>query len=284
MKKLLFSMMALLLLVGCASKEASTSANEVLFTIGKNKVTQNDIFSTMKATDSGTLAIKEGQYILTKDIKDEDIQAEVDTMIKKQKDDLKDEFLTEIKKLGFDTEEDYVENNLKPYVRIRHLLKVTMTEEYERLGQELVPRKIAVLEMKTEENAKKAKDMLDNGATLENIAASLDEEVTYKGTETIEFLQSSKLPNAVTTFLKETNEPATSDIITVGESTKQYFIASLVDADISTYKDEVIEAALESNEISQRELARLYKVNGFKVYDQGIYNAIKKSNSEYLAN
>lgn len=284
MEKLLFSLMALLLLVGCASKEASTSTNEVLFTVGKNKVTQNDIFNTMKASDGGTLAIKEGQYILTKDIKDEDIQKELDDMITKQKDDLKGEFLTEIQKLGFDSEEEYVEKNLKPYVKIRHLLKVTMTEEFERLGQELVPRKIAVLEMKTEENAKKAKDMLDNGATLENIAANLDEEVNYKGTETIEFLQSSKLPNAVTTFLKETNEPATSDIITVGEGTKQFFIASLVDADISSFKDDIIEAALESNEISQRELARLYKQNGFKVYDQGIYNAIKKSNAEYLAN
>ena len=49
-------------------------------------------------------------------------------------------------------------------------------------------------------------------------------------------------------------------------------------------KEEVIEAAMDSNEISQKELAHLYSKNGFKVYDFGIYNALKKTHASYLAN
>ena len=284
MKKLLVLCTALFILVGCASKDASTSKNEVLFTVGKNKVTQDQIFQTMKATDGGALSIKKGQNILTKDISDETIQAEVDSLLAKQKDDLKNQFIVEVQKLGFETEEDYVEKNLKPYARIRHLLKTTLDEEYERVAQELIPRKVAVLETKTKDNAKKAEEMLKAGSSLSAIAAELNEEVEYKGETTLEFVESSKLPSAVLTFIRETNEPSNSEIIPVGAADDSFYLVTIVDLDVASMKEEVIEAAMDSNEISQKELAGLYSKNGFKVYDFGIYNALKKTHASYLAN
>lgn len=285
MKKIIVLLTALLLLVGCASKEASTSSNEVIFTIGKNKVTQNEIFQTMKASDKGSAAIRLGQLELTKDISDSDVAVELEDRLQRQKDDLKDEFLTEVKKLGYETEEEYVEENLKPYVKLMFLLEKTISEDFDRFAQEQVPRKIAVLEILTEENAKKAKELIDNGSSLATVATELGEEdAKYTGEETIDFLASSTLPNAVTRFLKESNEPATSDIIEVGESEKKFYIASLVDADVASYKEEVVELAMDTQGVAQRELARIYNKAGFKVYDQGLYNALKETHAEYLAN
>lgn len=284
MKKLIVLLTTLLLLVGCSSTEANISTNDVLFTIGKNKVTQKQIFHTMKATDRGSAAIRLAQAELIKDVTDESIQEELDDMVTRQKEDLKGEFLNEIKKLGFESEEDYIEKNLKPYVKLIHLLETTISSDFDRFAQEQVPRKIAVLEVLTKENATKAKDLIDNGSSLSTVATELKEEVKLKGDETLTFLSSSTLPNAVTRFLKETNEPAISDIIETGETDKKFYIAQVVDADVASYKEEVIKAAMDSQEVSQRELARLYKTNGFKVYDLALYKALQKTHTEYLAN
>lgn len=284
MKKLIVLLSAMLILVGCANKEASTSKNDVIFTIGKNSIKQDQIFHTMKASDKGATAIRLAQNILTSDVSDDDVKDALNEMLTRQKDDLKGEFLTEIQKLGFETEEDYVEKNLKPYVKLLHLLETTISEDYDRFAQEQIPRKVAVLEILSKENATKAKDLVDKGASLETVAKELDEDVKYAGEIKLDFLASSTLPNAVTRFLKETNEPATSEIIETGDSEKKYYIAELVDADLLAMKDEIIEAAMDTQDVSQRELARLYKQNGFKIFDQGIYNALKQTHAEYLAN
>lgn len=284
MKKILVLATALLVLAGCASKEANPSSNNVLFTVGGNKVTQKQIFHTMKATDGGNTAIRLGQNILTESITDEDVKDLVADMLKKQKDDLKDQFIVEVKKLGFESEAEYVKENLTPYAKLRTLLETTLNEDYERVAGELIPRKVEILEIKDKDNATKAKEMLDNGATLANIAKELDEEVTHKGTEVLEFAANSKLPTQVVDFIRETNAKETSDLIETGDSTKVFYIVNMLNADVNDLKEDTVEAILESNELSQKELARIYKSKGFRVYDLGIYNSLSRTHRDYLAN
>ncbi len=284
MKKLLLALTALLVLAGCANKEASTSSNEVIFKVGSKTVNQEQLFHVMKSSDAGKTAIREAQDLITKDVTDEDIADEVAELLAKQKEDLKDQFLEEVQKLGYETEEDYVENNLKPYARLRHFLETDLNENFKRLAQDLIPRKIKVLQIKDKENLDKAKEMLADKSSLEDIAKALDEDVTQKGVETLELMSQSKLPQDVIDFLKENNEPAVSEVLETGTDKDQYYIAELVSADVATFKDDVIEKILSDNTLTQKELGRIYKENNFKVYDEGIYNALKKSHPEYLAN
>lgn len=284
MKKLLLALTALLVLAGCANKEASTSSNEVIFKVGSKTVNQEQLFHVMKSSDAGKTAIREAQDLITKDVTDEDIADEVAELLAKQKEDLKDQFLEEVQKLGYETEEDYVENNLKPYARLRHFLETDLNENFKRLAQDLIPRKIKVLQIKDKENLDKAKEMLADKSSLEDIAKALDEDVTQKGVKTLELMSQSKLPQDVIDFLKENNEPAVSEVLETGTDKDQYYIAELVSADVATFKDDVIEKILSDNTLTQKELGRIYKENNFKVYDEGIYNALKKSHPEYLAN
>ena len=284
MKKLLTLLAAMLILTGCANKEASLSTNDVIFTVGKSTVKQNQLFHTMKATDAGSLAIEQAQNIITQDITDEQIQAQVDELLTKQKDDLKDQFLEEIQKLGFDTEEEYVENNLKPYVRMKVYLEKEMNENFEHLAQKLVPRKVAILEIKTKEKADEALALLEAGSSLTEIAEELDQEISHTGEEVVEFLEGSKLPSVVTTFIKENNEAKTSGILETTAEEKQYFIVSVIESDVNSFKEEIIEKALTVSTVTQTELARIYKAHGFKVFDEVIYKALQKTHPTFLAN
>ena len=284
MKKLLVLVSALLVLAGCANKEASPSTNDVLITVGKNKITQNQLFHTMKASDAGSLAIEKGQNIITKDITDEEIADQVAELLQKQKDDLKDDFLESIQSLGFETEEEYVEKNLKPYVRMKVYLEKTMSEDYERLAIELMPRKIAVLEIKGKDKADEAKKLLSDVASISSIAKQLDQDVDLDGTETLEFMVTAQLPSIVSTFVKENNKPITSEVLETTEAEIKYYIVSVISADVLELKDEAIELALSNNKVTQAELAKIYKSKGFKIYDETIYKALKKSHGSYLAN
>ena len=285
MKKLIGIFSVLLLLAACGSNpSANLSSNDVIFEMNGKQVKQNELFTIMKASDAGNTALKLASKKLSESVEDSVIQKELSEMIKTQKDDLGDKFLTEVKALGFDSEEDYINNSIKPYLKSKHLIETMLNEEYTTFASEYIPREAKIVKLTDEAKAKEATEQLKNGKSFDDIAKDYKESSTYSGQSEIYFLQGSKLPSVVSEYITKQNAPATSEVLVTGKDDTQYFLVEVVEADATKLKDKAVERALGVSEITQKYIARIHKEHGFKVYDQSIYNALQEQYADYLAN
>ena len=285
MKKLIVLFSVLLLLAACGSNpSANLSNNEVIFEMNGKQVKQNELFTIMKASDAGNTALKLASKKLSESVEDSVVQKELDEMVKTQKDDLGDDFLTEIKALGFESEEDYINNSLKPYLKSKHLIETMLNENYSSFASEYIPREAKIVRLTDEAKANEATELLKNGKSFDDIAKDYKESTAYSGQSEIYFLQGSKLPTVVSEYITKQNAPATSEVLKTGTDDAQFFLVEVVEADATKLQEKAVERALSVSEITQKYIARIHKEHGFKVYDQSIYNALQEQYANYLAN
>lgn len=285
MKKLIVLFSVLLLLAACGSNpSANLSNNEVIFEMNGKQVKQNELFTIMKASDAGNTALKLASKKLSESVEDSVVQKELDEMVKTQKDDLGDDFLTEIKALGFESEEDYINNSLKPYLKSKHLIETMLNENYSSFASEYIPREAKIVRLTDEAKANEATELLKNGKSFDDIAKDYKESTAYSGQSEIYFLQGSKLPTVVSEYITKQNAPATSEVLKTGTDDAQFFLVEVVEADATKLQEKAIERALSVSEITQNYIARIHKEHGFKIYDQSIYNALQEQYANYLAN
>ena len=285
MKKLIVLFSVLLLLAACGSNPSATlSNNEVIFEMNGKQVKQNELFTIMKASDAGNTALKLASKKLSESVEDSVVQKELDEMVKTQKDDLGDKFLTEVKALGFDSEEDYINNSLKPYLKSKHLIETMLNENYSSFASEYIPREAKIVRLTDEAKANEATELLKNGKSFDDIAKDYKESTAYSGQSEIYFLQGSKLPTVVSEYITKQNAPATSEVLKTGTDDAQFFLVEVVEADATKLQEKAVERALSVSEITQNYIARIHKEHGFKIYDQSIYNALQEQYADYLAN
>ena len=285
MKKLIVLFSVLLLLAACGSNpSANLSNNEVIFEMNGKQVKQNELFTIMKASDAGNTALKLASKKLSESVEDSVVQKELDEMVKTQKDDLGDDFLTEIKALGFESEEDYINNSLKPYLKSKHLIETMLNENYSSFASEYIPREAKIVRLTDEAKANEATELLQNGKSFDDIAKDYKESTAYSGQSEIYFLQGSKLPTVVSEYITKQNAPATSEVLKTGTDDAQFFLVEVVEADATNLQEKAVERALSVSEITQNYIARIHKEHGFKIYDQSIYNALQEQYADYLAN
>lgn len=285
MKKLIGLFSVLLLLASCGSNpSADLSSNDVIFEMDGKQVKQNELFTIMKASDAGTTALKLASQKLSESVEDSVIQTELDEMIKTQKEDLGEEFLKEVKALGFESEEDYINRSLKPYLKSKHLIETKLNEEYSAFASEYIPKEAKILKLKDEAKANEATEKLKNGESFDDIAKDYQENTSFPGLAEVYFIKDSKLPTVVLDFIKGQNAPATSEVLKSSGEEAQYFLVEVVEPDSTKLQEKAVARALNVSEITQKYIASIHKQHGFKVYDQGIYNALQEQYAAYLAN
>ena len=283
MKKLM-TVLVLFLLVGCSDAYANTSTNDVLFEVNGVGVTQQELFTAMKAADSGRLAIEEAQKILTQDITDEAIADEANESLARQKEDLGELFEVQLKAAGYSDENNYMERSIKPYVRLKTKLTSFLTEDYDDFAISYKPRQLQILQVATRESGKEALEKLSAGTSFEEVAEEYKEGTTYIGEDKIHLMNDTTIPTEVTNFVLESNEPTLSGLIETATGEVKFFIVKVINPDVTAIKDKAIEAGLDNSTLTQKYIAKMYKDAGFKVYDKTIYDILSKDFADYLAN
>ena len=285
MKKLIGLFSVLLLLASCGSNpSANLSSNDVIFEMDGKQVKQNELFTIMKASDGGNTALKLASQKLSESVEDSLIQTELNLMITSQKEDLGDKFLSEINSLGFDSEEDYINRSLKPYLKSKYLIETKLNEEYTKFASQYIPKEAKILKLTDKEKANEATEKLKSGESFDDIAKEYQENTAFTGQAEIYFIEGSKLPAVIVDFIKGQNAPATSEVLITSGEEAQYFLVEVVEPDATKLQEKAVDRALNVSEITQKYIATIHKEHGFKIYDQNLYNALQEQYADYLAN
>ncbi|UPU39206.1 peptidylprolyl isomerase [Erysipelothrix sp. Poltava] len=282
MKKLLVSLLALLMLAGCSDARAMISTDEEIFSVGNEKVTSKRLFDVMKLSDGGMTVVKSTQNKITENVADEDVKAEGDKRLEEIKEVFGDQLEERLKQSGYDSVDAFMSQTVYPELKMTHLLKEKMVTDFEALTTENAPRKARILQLENQEKADEALEKIKAGENFDDIAK--DYKVTgspYDGSAKVHLLKSVQYPQEVADALKNATEPTLSGVLSDASDDSKY-IVQIIEIDASRYQDETIEAFVGSKDIVNKYLAQLFVDNGFKIYDKDVYDAVAEKFPQYL--
>ncbi|AGN23726.1 peptidylprolyl isomerase [Erysipelothrix rhusiopathiae] len=282
MKKLLVSLLALLMLAGCSDARAMISTDEEIFSVGNEKVTSKRLFDVMKLSDGGMTVVKSAQNKITENVADEDVKAEADKRLEEIKEVFGDQLEERLKQSGYESVDAFMSQTVYPELKMTHLLKEKMVTDFEALTTENAPRKARILQLENQEKADEALEKIKAGENFDDIAK--DYKVTgspYDGSAKVHLLKSVQYPQEVADALKNATEPTLSGVLSDASDDSKY-IVQIIEIDASRYQDETIEAFVGSKDIVNKYLAQLFVDNGFKIYDKDVYDAVAEKFPQYL--
>lgn len=277
MKKIIVLITLLLALTACADAVARiTNPSGKVVQIGDREITRSQLFEFMSSSDTSTIVINMAKNIIRNDrvgvtqaVRDM-AQEDLDVM----KDILKDDFLDGIKRLGFLSEEDYVERALIPLAQQNIMMRTYIEENFDSIVTTYFPRRARVIEFTVEADAKRALDLIKAGQNTEEVGKANTTSLDYYG-QLATYHRDSNLPTQLQTFLRDATGPALTQSVLSADN--KFYIVEIIEAVPTRFKEEVI-TSLSSNQalIDQMWLLE-FREAGFAIYDINVYNAIQNS-------
>ena len=288
MKKLFTTLLVALVLVGCTNATATPKENFVLFTVNGVSVDERQHYEMMKQRDAGKLTIIEAQRILTSAVENEEVDNEAKEQLEKAK-----EYLTEmgqdfgeyLKSIGFDSEEDYLNEIIYPEYRMTYLIKEEITKDFDKLATTYAPKQMRILQFDTADNATAGLERIKNGESFADVAKDLKaKDTTYVGDLKIYNVKDTEFPTEISGFITNQAGPGLSEVLK-NESTGVAYVIEMVETQADRLKDEILELWSSDQALTKQYRANLYKNAGFKVYDIDILNNLKAdtTTAEYIS-
>lgn len=284
MKKFLIIGVLALALAGCGDAYAKiTDAKNAIVSVGNQSVTRGQLFELMMNQDpASTVITMAKQVIMDEKIEVNDaIRASAAESLEEIKESFGEEFADYIKRFGYKDEADYVEKALVPFAQQEALVKEYVTENFESIATVYFPRKIRVIQTKTEEDAKAAINEVKDGGNFETVAAKYSSATAYKGELKLVHSESG-YPEVVTTFLKTALQPTLTAEPLKDTTTNLFYIVQVVESQPTRYQDEAIEELVGLSSVAEKMFVELFKEGGFKVYDKIIFDILTSDYSQYL--
>ena len=276
-------------LSGCKDAVANISnGSEVLIQVGSTKITNEDLYQSLKSTNGAAttiqlvqdaLAVKEGLSV-TEEMKKE---AAAD-LVKLKKDYGGDEAFAEaLASAGFENDEDYLERVSYPDLLKGALLDKYLSENEEKILNQYHPIKAKVIEFSSQANADKALAAIKEGDTLEEAFKKYGaEKATLTGKEVIYHAESS-IANTVYTRLSSATKAEVIKEVLADASESKWYITEITNLDPTSMVQEIFdELKVSATSLSSEMLETYLKKHNFSVHDIDIYNEIKTNYPSYL--
>lgn len=281
----------LLTLSGChdASVEISNGSEE-LFTVGKTKVTNADIFEPLFINSGYTQINYEVNKIIYDKVVpvDDEITKNAKDALAQSKKDMGENFEATIKQAGYKNEEDFYNRVSVPSAQAKALTKKFLADNAEAQIETYKPVKARIIACTSEENAKNALAAVQDGKTFEEAAKEFGKTDTYTGSEMIVH-QSSGLPSvlwakiSVVTDKESMINEVITDSTTDAEKPTYYVVKVTNTSALEEFKDDALASIQEKSTTASSDAMKHYlKEFDFHVYDIDIYNAYKTNNPDYL--
>lgn len=277
MKKILISLLSILLLTGCASQ--GLKEDKVLYAIKGVETKDSDFYNSMKLGDDGTIIINKSrkEVIDNAEVNEEELNKMIQANLDQLTAMFGDNLLAYIQNFGFKTVEEFVEKQVRPSLVLETLARETLRNEKDSILTTYQYKKIEYIATSKKETLEQALVSINNGAKISDI--ELDESAKFfSETHTKSSEVASKTLSA---YIKGKQKEGMSDIL-FDEESNLYFIINNLPIDLETELDTVIDTIIQKENYMTTFSGQLFIDNGFKVYDKNLLSKMKNSFPTYL--
>lgn len=279
---LMASMMTIACLTGCKDASAKLKdANNILFSVGKEKITKGEMYDAMKSTTMANIATIQA----TKTISDAEVEVteEMKTTAQETLNNFKtlygDNFAASLKSSGL-TEEEYVEKFLLPSLQSKELIKNYINENFPLLIEKYKPTKASILTFTTADEANAALGALKDGS--KSVADIINEYNLSSPTEPeLITVETRTYDSALLSSVFAANVEDGWMMLPSSDSSK-FYVLSVTEKDAEKMKDEIIDSFSLIQSINQDSISHFFKKYNFQVYDIDLYNQLSVEHPEYL--
>lgn len=287
LKKALLLSGCVLALAGCSTGSTTIpDSSEVLMTVGNKTVTKGSEYTMMKESSGPQTALNlANKLICSKEIGESD---ELKQKAQKTLDQYaqNEGFDEQLKTLGYDSREDYLNDVLIPTLQADELKKKYFTDAKEDIITEFDPVLAVIIQTDSEDNATKALDALKNGDDPGKVGAQYaPEDATYTGSEQIITTLDTDLPTTLLNAIQDASKEGVLDEVYTNDTStdnKEYYVAKVVSTDYDKNLSKIQDALLSNQTISNDSQVYYLKKYKFEVHDQYIFDYFKATNPEYL--
>ncbi len=281
MKKMLILLLSALFLVACSSGETSLkNSNDVLFEVGDQKITTNQLYNMLRNQETGVQIINIAkQHLIDAKVPVSDDMKVAAEETYKEYEELYGDFMSYV--TGGLSKEEFIEQQLVPFEQEKAYLKPYFEAEYDTVFEEDPAVRVYYLQFTDLDTVKAALEDLKSGKTWEEIKElHLDE----KDTQSIE---SKLLQTSSTTVPKELLQWALKNNVVDGDinpdyftdssntSSLKYLIAQIDTKDKEQLKEDYFFNWLNDTDRVTEIYADAFQKADFKVYDAILHEQIR---------
>lgn len=290
MKKILclLSFALLVTLTGCSDAKTSlTNGSEALITVGKTKITKDEIYTALKSENGVTVILSK----LTNFIIDKEVP--ITDEIKKEAQEYADSFtqylgeetfVTYVQSLGYETIDEYIDGVVLASIRTNKITDKYIDEKYEDINKTYEFRKVQILETTDSTVASDIQLAIKAGTlTFEDALVQYKDKLTtstFTGKEQV-ISNSTSLDGSVLANIYAVEEDNTLlQTYQYNSTIDKFYIVKVIATEVS--KEEAYDTIYEIETISDDAFAYYLQKYGFVVYDIDLYNGIKSQAPVYL--
>lgn len=289
MKKLLCVCAAALLFTvsGCSDATTNvTDASTALVSVGKTKITKENIYTGLKTQGAVnsiinrvTEIICDNEIPLTDEIKAE-AQATMESFKGYVGEENWDNF---IKGNGYASEEDYFNQRVVLAARAGHITEKYLDEAWSKVASNTNPRQVQIFATDDEEKAKQALEAIKGGkevkAVIEELGGISED---YDGSTQTLTSESGLPTNVWGNIVKVTEDNTVLDEVQYSLDLTKYYVVKVIATNPDDFKETAIKALATSTNIQNEGFAYYLKKYNFNIYDIDIYNAFKTQAPQYI--
>lgn len=287
MKKLctLACAMSLLLLSGCSDASADISdSSKVLFKVGDQEVSREDMYAPMKANAANTVIEEATKKIVAKEIETTDAMKEAATKsLEDAKKTTGDSFVEYINGLGYETEKEYYENYLLLQEQQKGLNQKYVSDNFDKIAKKVYPVKAQIIYITDETKANTALADIKAGKGFAETAQAYGDTTNFNGTVQLVHSTSTGMVDALMNKIKTIKKDNTLvDTLIRDASGNGFYIVNVVNVNPNDFKDEAITALQSIATTADDAMAYYLKKYNFTVYDIDVYKTLESKKPAYL--
>jgi len=278
MKKLLITLICLLALAACTDARATLKKNEKLLQVGKESITEKEIFELMTEKYGADTVI-----------------AMINDFIYEKVADAQEDFTERIESysslyaalygptyyqaFGFASEAGFKAKLLQDY-KTETITKKYLENNFEAVVENYRPTKLAILQFDEYDDAAAALKSAKNGIPLQELAEEFKATEFSSGAPNI-YTTSSNLSPEVISFGLYAEETGLVDIPLFSGDGK-YYIVQVINVNRSSYKAEIIEVLTEVSSIADDAIKYYCEFYQLTYYDKNTVERLVYTNPSYL--
>ena len=278
MKKLISALSILVLLSACTSNN-SFPEDTVLYTIGNQSFSKSDLYqSLIKEDQAMTIYETLSNQIYDKiEISDETLQTLIEKEMAALEEVFQGELLATIQSIGFKDVEDYIENQLKPSIKVEAKVNEAIEKNAAQLVEDYKIKEVQFLMSDIEGFLEDQKIAIESGTIMSEI--KLEDKAKY-----FKDFVSKSVPldiPVVVDYINTNQTPGLSPILFDKES-KLYYMVEILDTDM-TQDLERLSAILYQNEAYlDVYLGEQFKEAKLQIHDKEIYKQFKELKPNFI--
>lgn len=276
-------------LAGCKDGNATVSdGNKALVSVGKEKVTKEDVFQTAKKAYGASYTLNDALNIIVKkeNIKmTSDMKKQAEAQLSAMKSSAGKDFEKQLKSNGYKNEQDYMKKEVYPNILQQGLVKKYVKAKQDSMFKTYAPYKLAIIQTDTKDKAQAAIKAVQNGTSMKDAAAANGNTEMYKGLDDV-YTNKSGLPEALYDKVKAQKKPGLIASVIADDTNKKYYVVNVVDTNPKDFANAAIDKIVTTGSTDLSTASSVYYLNKyhFKTYDKTIYDGLKALNPKYVKN